>query len=485
MLFSSTTFIFIFLPVVLAAYYLLRGHRKAQNTVLCLFSLFFYAWGEPKFVLVMMLSILVNWFAGLQVHKHRGDKRAAGIVLGADVAFNLVILFIFKYLTFTVSTINELLFAGIPVKDIALPIGISFFTFQAISYVIDVYRERGAAQKNILNVALYISFFPQLIAGPIVRYETIADQIENRVESLDDFSKGVVRFIIGLGKKCILANSFALLADAAWEMSAGTYSWFGMPVELGAGMAWLGAIAYTFQIFFDFSGYSDMAIGLGRMFGFHFLENFNYPYISGSITEFWRRWHISLGTWFRDYLYIPLGGSRCSRGRSYFNLAVVWICTGIWHGANWTFLAWGIMYMILIMGERATGFARKSLAGSLGTAATVAGHIYTMFFVIMGWVVFRSDSIGQAFSFMHSMFSFGTSCPATAFLFRENLAYIIIALIASVPAVPKLKSWCLEKSAAVQLVWQIVSGIFIAVVFVVSVSFIVRGSYNPFIYFNF
>lgn len=482
MLFSSATFIFIFLPVVLIAYYLCRGHRKAQNTLLCLFSLFFYAWGEPKFVLVMMLSIVINWLSGLLIDKHRQSSRAR-LILGLDIFCNLAVLFIFKYLMFTVRTLNELLYAGISIRDIALPIGISFFTFQAISYVIDVYRERGAAQHNILNVALYISFFPQLIAGPIVRYETIADQINNRQETMDDFASGVVRFIIGLGKKCILANNLALLADAAWEMSAGTYTWFGIPVELSAGMAWIGALAYTFQIFFDFSGYSDMAIGLGRMFGFHFLENFNYPYISKSITEFWRRWHISLGTWFRDYLYIPLGGSRCSRARSYFNLAVVWLCTGIWHGANWTFLTWGIMYMLLIMMERATGLARAAGAGS--PLSNAFKHIYTMLFVVIGWVIFRSDSLAQAASYIHSMFSFGAHCPALGFLLHQNIAYFVIAIIASVPLMPHLRQSIEARTAAVQTAWQILTGVALILMFVVSVSFIVKGSYNPFIYFNF
>ena len=308
MLFSSNVFLFAFLPAVIFIYYvLLRRSRPLQNVFLCIASLFFYAWGEPRFVLVMMLSIAVNWAGGLAVSSfmERGNKRAAKATLAADIVFNLVIIFIFKYLNFF--SLNYNLLVGsrtgsyIYVPEIMLPIGISFFTFQAISYVVDVYRGNGEAQKNILNVGLYISFFPQLIAGPIVRYETIADQIFNRKETLDDFTEGVKRFIIGFCKKILIANNVAMIADQAFLLNE--------TGELSVLMAWLGAIAYTLQIFYDFSGYSDMAIGLGKMFGFNFLENFNYPYVSCSIKEFWRRWHISLSTWFRDYVYIPLGGT--------------------------------------------------------------------------------------------------------------------------------------------------------------------------------
>lgn len=289
----------------------------------------------------MIASIFINWLFGLLVSKSRENKTRSKLIIAVDVIFNLAILYVFKYLTFTGSIIDRLFNTDLSIPDIALPIGISFFTFQAMSYVIDVYRQKGEVQTNILYVGLYISFFPQLIAGPIVRYETVADEIKNRKETADDFFNGFARFIVGLAKKVLLANSFALVADAA----------FGSGDELSAAFAWLGAIAYTMQIFFDFSGYSDMAIGLGMMFGFHFLENFNYPYMSTSISEFWRRWHISLGSWFRDYLYFPLGGSRVSKGRNVFNLFVVWSLTGLWHGANFTFIAWGLMYFVLIAME--------------------------------------------------------------------------------------------------------------------------------------
>ena len=342
MLFSSTIFIYLFLPLVLFFNFIVfKWSRLLQNINLLFASLFFYAWGEPKYVFLMMGSIVVNWFMGLMISKKRDKQKQSKLIVALDVTFNLGVLFVFKYLTFTGNIIDSLFGVSLPIPNIALPIGISFFTFQAMSYVIDVYRQKGEVQTNILYVGLYISFFPQLIAGPIVRYETIADQIKNRKETLDDFFDGFARFVIGLSKKVLLANTFAILADNAFD---GAKNGDSISVMFG----WLGAIAYSLQIFFDFSGYSDMAIGLGRIFGFQFLENFDYPYVSKSITEFWRRWHMSLGTWFRDYLYFPLGGSRCSRGRNIFNLFVVWLLTGLWHGANFTFIVWGLMYFLLL-----------------------------------------------------------------------------------------------------------------------------------------
>ena len=311
MLFSSNIFIFIFLPIVLFVYYFLLGKsRNLQNIFLFIASLFFYAWGEPKFVFIMLLSIIYNWLMGLLVDKYRDNNKISKLIISVDVLGNLFIIFIFKYLMFTINNINSIFDLSLTVPNIALPIGISFFTFQAISYVIDVYRGKGEAQRNLINVGLYISLFPQLIAGPIVRYETVAYEIKNRKENIDDFTDGIVRFIVGLGKKVIISNNMALVADKAFNLINNGSS----PIEeISILMSWLGAIAYTLQIYFDFGGYSDMAIGLGKMFGFHFLENFNYPYISKSATEFWRRWHISLSSWFRDYVYIPLGGSRVNK----------------------------------------------------------------------------------------------------------------------------------------------------------------------------
>jgi len=425
----------------------------------------------------MLLSILLNWIFGIIVAKCEFKSLKARIMVALDVIFNLGIIFIFKYLIFTLKNINGIFHVHFNIPEIALPIGISFFTFQAISYVVDVYRGNGKVQKNLINVGLYISLFPQLIAGPIVRYETIADQIMNRRESWTDFSQGTVRFIIGLGKKVLLSNSMAVVADCAFSL-AGSDPANGD--SLSVMMAWLGAIAYTLQIFFDFSGYSDMAIGLGKMFGFHFLENFNYPYISKSATEFWRRWHISLGTWFRDYVYIPLGGSRVkSRQRHIFNLFVVWFCTGLWHGANWTFIIWGLMYFVLIVIEKMLIF--KIDRDSKKT--NWLKHIYAIFFVIMGWVIFRAENIEVAITFYRSMFGLG-NVPFIDHVFieyiRQYVVYFIVGIAFSLPLAKKLKS-LLPKHIILDIIY--VFGLL--ALFLVSVSFIVKGSYNPFIYFNF
>ena len=379
MLFPSEIFLFVFLPFVLAVYYVfLRKTKELKNVFLLLVSLFFYAWGEPVYVRLMIGTILVNWLYGIAVHKLEEKKSAARLVLGMMVFTNLGILAWFKYSVFVMLQVNRFLHTEFMVPQVKLPIGISFFTFQAMSYVFDVYRKKGRVQYNPLRVGLYISLFPQLIAGPIVRYETIAEQMEYRRENWDDFSKGVTRFCVGLGKKVLIANNMAVVADASFDLL------IGGQYQASMALAWLGALSYSLQIFFDFSGYSDMAIGLGRMFGFHFEKNFNYPYIAKSVSEFWRRWHISLQTWFRDYVYFPLGGSRVSRVRLVLNLFVVWALTGIWHGANWTFLAWGLMYFVLLTFEKFTGLEKKS---------GWWGHIYTLLFVVIGWVIFRSSTI--------------------------------------------------------------------------------------------
>lgn len=485
MLFSSTIFLFIYLPVVLLVYYALRWNRSVQNVFLCVASLFFYAFGEPIFVLVMMASILINWFFGLLVQKYQSHKHVKWLI-AFDVLINLSIIFVYKYLGFVLRNINTVFHAHLNVPEIALPIGISFFTFQAISYVIDVYRGRGEAQKNLLNVGLYISFFPQLIAGPIVRYETIADQILNRKENLQDFSDGVVRFIIGLGKKVLIANNMALIADHAFGFGNGTVQWFGADVSLTAGMAWLGALAYTFQIYFDFSGYSDMAIGLGKMFGFRFDENFNYPYISRSITEFWRRWHISLSSWFRDYVYIPLGGNRVkTEARHIFNLFVVWLLTGIWHGANWTFIMWGLTYFLLLTVEKKLGLHREFKSKGVN----VLKYIGTMFFVVLEWVLFRADSLGDAVRYMSCMFGangWGISNPGIFYLSQYKVFWLA-AIIGSLPVIPwlkaRMKSGKFSRKATCTL--DMISGCILIGLLLVSVSYIVIGSYNPFIYFNF
>lgn len=474
MLFSSSVFIYFFLPTVLICYYVfLRKSRKLQNFFLFAASLFFYAWGEPKFVLIMLLSIAANWFFGLLVGKFKdNDIRKAKACVSASVVFNIAVLFVFKYLTFSGNIFKNIFNLNVTVPEIALPIGISFFTFQAMSYVIDVYRGNGEVQKNICNVGLYISFFPQLIAGPIVRFETIADQIENRKETANDFFDGFARFIVGFAKKVLLANNFALLADYTFGYEPGV-------AQLSSLTAWLGACAYMLQIYFDFSGYSDMAIGLGKMFGFHFLENFNYPYLSDSVTDFWRRWHISLSSWFRDYVYIPLGGSRVSKPRLVFNLFVVWLLTGIWHGANWTFIAWGLMYFVLLTIEKLLGFNKGK-----NKKFSPLKWLITMFFVLMGWVIFRADSLPQAFEYIKSMFCLNSnSFYDTVFAeqFRQGVIYIVFGIVFSFPVIPYLK----KKIGKNNALMNFISVVVLCLLFVISVASIVSGSYNPFIYFNF
>lgn len=466
MVFSSSIFLFLFLPCVLFGYYVLfAGSRKLQNIFLLIVSLIFYAWGEPSFVLIMIMSIVVNWWFGIIIDKNRDNKFRARSTIVTMISFNLVIMFIFKYLMFTLNTVNSVFGEHIVVPKIALPIGISFFTFQAISYVIDVYRQNGKVQKNPLNVGLYIAFFPQLIAGPIVRYETIADQIINRKESIDSFAYGIKRFVIGMGKKVIIANNLAMVAEKSFKMNG----------DLSVSMAWLGAIAYAFQILYDFSGYSDMAIGLGEMFGFKFLENFNYPYISKSISEFWRRWHISLGSWFRDYVYFPLGGSRVNtKLRLVFNLFVVWLLTGIWHGANWTFIVWGLMYFVLIAVEKLTKLDKK-----IGWI----GHIYTLFFVVLGWVIFNSTSITSAFTYIGVMFgksSIGIIDGMSRLYIHDYFIYFILAIFFSIPLFGKVKEKI--RGTKIEMILEV---LIIVLIIFVSTLCIVGNSYNPFIYFNF
>lgn len=469
MLFPSEIFLFVFLPTVLVIYYaFLRKTKNLKNIFLLVASLFFYAWGEPTYVFLMIGTILFNYLYGVLIDRFREQTVAARLIMVAMVLTNVGILGWFKYSEFTVLQINRFLHTQIPVPDVELPIGISFFTFQAMSYVIDVYRGNGKVQKNPLQVGLYISLFPQLIAGPIVRYETIAEQMEHRVENWADFSAGVTRFCIGLGKKVLIANNMAVVADAA----------FGLLINgafcSSVAMAWLGAISYSLQIFFDFSGYSDMAIGLGMMFGFKFEENFKYPYISATVSEFWRRWHISLGSWFRDYVYIPLGGSRVSKPRLVWNLFVVWALTGIWHGANWTFIAWGLMYFVLLTFEKLTGLSKKN---------TWWSHLYTLLFVVLGWVIFKSTGLGTAFTYIKAMFGIGATGIADKAVWAylgQNWIFYLFALIGCVPIMPKLDEKFKNSKA-----WNVIYAVGIVAILVVSTSYIINNAYNPFIYFNF
>ena len=470
MVFSSKIFLFYFLPAVLAGYYLLKRSRKLSNLFLTLVSLLFYAWGEPKFVLVMMGSIVVNWLFGLWVDRVRERKARAKGVVALSVIFNLTLLGVFKYLTFLLTNVKSWFRLDFPIPQIALPIGISFFTFQAMSYVIDVYRGDGRVQKNLINVCLYISFFPQLIAGPIVRYRTVANEITDRRETLPDFTLGCQRFMVGLCKKLILANQLGLLVDAAFKLES---------AQLSVVSAWIAACAYLMQVYYDFSGYSDMAIGLGRMFGFHFLENFNFPWISKSVSEFWRRWHISMGTWFRDYLYFPMGGSRVkSTWRLLFNMFVLWFCTGFWHGAAWTYVLWGVSFFVIQAVERMTGL------GKWMERHRVLGNIYAMVFVVIVTVMIRSDNLGVAWTFYGSMFGLNGAAlwDGTAGMYlREYGAFLIASVVCGLP----VADWLMEKVHIPETALRTVGAVCLACLTLIALSYVTVVDYNPFIYFNF
>lgn len=475
MLFSSLFFLFAFLPILLLLYHTVcRKNIAIQNGLLLLASLFFYAWGEPKFVFVMVASIFINYLFGIWIHKT--PRRAARLCLIFAIVCNIGLLFIFKYLNFTISNLDRIFGIMIPQTEITLPIGISFFTFQAMSYVIDVYRGTVKVQQNPFYLALYISFFPQLIAGPIVRYSTIESQIRARSVSLDGFSEGVRRFIIGFLKKVLLANNVALIADQAFSIVDTS--------ELSVALAWLGSFAYTLQIYFDFSGYSDMAIGLGKMFGFQFLENFNYPYLSKSISEFWRRWHISLGMWFRDYVYIPLGGSHVENSWVLVrNLLIVWTLTGVWHGANWTFLWWGLFYFFLLTGEKLlripNRWSRKSQA-----------WIYMIFVFLCvngGWILFRAESINGAMHYFIAMLGLSGNLwvdNLAVQYFCENWVFLLAGTGYAFAGFKWLRHK-IEQYRALDACVSICTPFVYIGLFLVAVTYLVIGAYNPFIYFNF
>lgn len=464
MLFPSVVFLFCFFPIVLLLYYVvLRNSRGFKNCLLFFASIIFYAYGEKWGVLLLLGSIFVSYGCGLLLDrcKQRNDKGTWVVMIAA--AFNLGLLVAYKYLDFLLVNINQACGMNIPLTNLTMPIGISFFVFQALSYVIDVYREKVIAQRNLLYLGLYISFFPQLVAGPIVRYETVAQQMEDRIENMDRFSKGVSRFIHGLGKKVLLADGVAIFADRIFGQVQG-----GEPVSVM--LAWFGAICYTMQIYYDFSGYSDMAIGLGKCFGFEFEENFNYPYMAKSVTEFWRRWHISLSSWFRDYVYIPLGGNRVNRRRMYFNLLVVWLLTGIWHGAGWNFLVWGLMYFAFLALEKMVGIGKnKKIPGLIA-------HLYTMVIVICGWVIFKSPNLSSAIIYLRNMWGLDAKCLVddVVFFFLQDNWLLFGCGFVGCTTMGK----CLEKVS-------VIKSIFLALVFVLSLIAILRGGYSPFIYFSF
>lgn len=470
MLFSSITFLFIFLPLTLLLYYLVPFRMK--NYVMLAASLIFYAWGEPVYIILMILSIILNYFCGQDIYEKRDNARAMKMSLMFGVVMNLLILGFFKYYGLLMDTINAILPIDIPYRVLALPIGISFYTFQAMSYLIDVYRKEVKPQENVLYFALYISMFPQLIAGPIVRYIDIEEQLKERSINSTKFGEGAMYFIRGLAKKVVLANTFGSVYEQVAAMQMGSFSTL---------TAWVGAIAYAFQIYFDFGGYSDMAIGLGKMFGFEFLPNFNYPYIAKSITDFWRRWHISLSTWFREYVYIPLGGNRCTPSRHILNLLIVWMLTGLWHGAQWNFMFWGLYYGVILILE-------KYLWGSkIEKLPAAVQHIYAFILVLFGWVFFFSPTLGYAGQYLKVMFGIGAKGifdKQGFFMIFTNWLLIVIAILASAPRGYKLLKkitgcWQSEEVRTI-----VTCAVYIAM-FLLCIAFLVTETYNPFLYFRF
>lgn len=462
---------YLFLPVCLLLYFILRG-IKARNGLLLAMSLLFYAWGEPKWIVLMIVTTLVDYGAGLLVDKYRGQKQAKWALAGS-VVITLSFLAVFKYLGFFNQNLNSIFGAELPTQIFNLPIGISFYTFQAITYVVDVYRGKARVQRSYVNLLLYVSLFPQLIAGPIVRYTDIAEQLESRETTIEGFARGITRFVTGLGKKVLLAN---IAGQIATSLIGGDLSKASV---LGA---WLGIFAYTFQIYFDFSGYSDMAIGLGHMFGFTYVENFNYPYISKSITEFWRRWHISLSTFFRDYVYIPLGGNRRHQLR---NMFVVWALTGLWHGASWNFVLWGLYYFVFLAIEK------LFLGRYLEKLPAVVGHVYALFIVVVGWVFFYFDDVSRLGQMLKLMFGFSGQAgvmPTDTILLKNHLVFFMVAIVACIP-VSKLVKALLIRFSRRGTVQEAVAGA-VGIVYDVALLFfstaaLVGASYNPFLYFRF
>ena len=467
MVFSTPIFLFYFLALTLLVYYVVP--RKGRNVVLLISSLFFYYWGEREYVAIMFLSTAIDYTHGMLVErcKKKGNDKGARMAVASSIIFNLALLLFFKYWDFLAGSLQAMGLTFMPVLNIHLPIGISFYTFQTMSYTIDVYRGDTRAQRNIINFGTFVTLFPQLIAGPIIKYKDLGDQINERTTSTEKFASGVQIFMVGMAKKVLVANNVGMLWEAYKAMSAGKLTVLG---------AWLGVIAFTFQIYFDFSGYSDMAIGLGRMLGFEFLPNFNYPYISKSITEFWRRWHISLSTWFREYLYIPLGGNRCSKPRWMFNLLVVWAATGIWHGASWNYLIWGLYFFVLLMLEK------FFLLKVLNKAPALVGHIYTLFFVVVSWAIFAIEDFAQLGSYLKVMFGLGGVPLMDAKLGYYVTSYLPILLVAAVASTPlgaKLYHKLKTPAAEVVCTVLVLAGL------VVCTAYLVDGTYNPFLYFRF
>ena len=467
MVFSTPVFMFAFLVLTLAIYYVVP--RKLRNLVILCASLFFYYWGEQEYVIIMFLSTAIDFTHGLLVEKFkaRDNDKAARWVVASSIFFNLALLFFFKYWDFIAGSLQSMGLTFMPVLGIHLPIGISFYTFQTMSYTVDVYRGDARAQRSILNFGTFVTLFPQLIAGPIIKYKDLGDQIDERSTTSEKFASGVQIFTVGMAKKVLIANNVGMLWEAYKAMAV---------TDLTVAGAWLGVLAFSFQIYFDFSGYSDMAMGLGRMLGFEFLPNFNYPYISKSVTEFWRRWHISLSTWFREYLYIPLGGNRCSKTRWMFNLFVVWAATGIWHGASWNFLLWGLFFWIALLVEK------FFLLDKLNKAPAVVGHVYTLFLVLISWTIFAIEDFTQLGGYLKVMFGLG-GVPVTngafGYYLTSYLPILVLAGLASTPLGVNIYKK-LPKAAS-----QILGAVLILAGLVLCTAYLVDGTYNPFLYFRF
>ncbi|BEH90160.1 MAG: MBOAT family protein [Turicibacter sp.] len=470
MVFSSLVFLFVFLPLTLLLYFSVP--RRLRNTILLIVSLIFYAWGEPIYIILMLFSTVTDFVHGLLVERYRNQPKKAKLVVLSSITINLGLLVFFKYSTFLLTNINLLFHTNFYIPQMSLPIGISFYTFQTMSYTIDVFRQEAKAKKNMIDLGAYVTMFPQLIAGPIVRYQTIANQLDHRVESEDLFAKGIWRFTIGLGKKVLLANNIGLLWNQIQltEMS-----------DLSIVMAWLGLVAFGFQIYFDFSGYSDMAIGLGYLFGFELLENFNYPYISQSITEFWRRWHISLGSWFRDYVYIPLGGNRKGKKRMYLNLFIVWMLTGLWHGASWNFVLWGLYFGILIIIEKAF------LLFWLSRAPRWMRHVYTIILLLIGWGLFAFEDFHQLINYFTVLFGLRNATwvnQETLYYLSQNIILFVLLTIASTPMI-RLIGQKLFNSPYGSVIKAFIVPMICLLILIASTAYLVDSSYNPFLYFRF
>ena len=467
MLFSSISFIYYFLPIVIITYFIVP--KKIKNFVLFISSMIFYFYGEPVYVFLMLTTIIIAYIGAILINKYK-DTELKKVFLVGTIGITLLSLVVFKYSDFLILNVNNILNTKISLLHLALPIGISFYTFQVISYVVDVYKGKVVVQKNILNLATYVALFPQLIAGPIVRYETIEEELNTRTHSFENFSYGATRFVIGLAKKVLIANALGELCEV-----------FMGAVDKTVLFYWIYAIAYSLQIYFDFSAYSDMAIGLGRIFGFHFLENFNYPYISKSVTEFWRRWHISLGSWFRDYVYIPLGGNRVSKIKHFRNIFVVWLLTGIWHGANWNFIIWGLLFGVVLVIEKV--FLNKILE----KIPSILRRIYVLLIVLISFVIFNANNMNQASENVLGLFGVNVSNivnAETIYYLRKYLVVLILGIIGSTPLI-KIIIEKMKKNKCMNGILNILQPVMVVALLLVVTSYLVDNSYNPFLYFRF